>query len=159
MSERTYVYAIHIATTAERLWEALTSTQFIQQYWPEWRIESDWQAGSPVTYRSADGNFYSQGEVLECSPPNRLSYTWPEAEGERQAALPEQLEWQITPSGPDTVKLLLVHSRLSEEFYKGVSEGWPMILSCLKSLLEVGRPLVFQAKEPAASSEAQGHTV
>jgi uncharacterized protein YndB with AHSA1/START domain len=158
-NERTYVYAIHIATTPERLWEALTSNEFIQQYWPEWRIESEWRVGSPVTYRTADGTFYSQGEVLECSPPNRLSYTWPESEGEKQAALPEQLVWEITAKGPETVKLLLVHSRLSEEFYKGVGEGWPMILSSLKSLLEVGKPLAFQVKEPAGAGDAQSQTV
>jgi uncharacterized protein YndB with AHSA1/START domain len=159
MSESTYVYAICIATTQEKLWEALTSPEFIQQYWPEWRIESDWQVGSPVTYFTADGTLYSQGEVLECSPPNRLSYTWPEPEGEKGAALPEQLVWEITAKGPETVKLLLVHSRLSEEFYQGVSEGWPMILSSLKSLLEVGKPLVFPAKEATGAGDAQGQAV
>jgi hypothetical protein len=50
MNNRTYVYAIYIATTPEQLWQGLTSNEFIQQYWPEWRIESDWQTGSPVTY-------------------------------------------------------------------------------------------------------------
>jgi uncharacterized protein YndB with AHSA1/START domain len=155
MSERTYVYAIYIATTPERLWEALTSKEFIQRYWPEWRIESDWQVGSSVTYLTADGTFYSQGEVLECSPPNRLSYTWPESEGEKRTALPEQLLWEITAKGPETVKLLLVHSRLSEEFYQGVSEGWPTILSSLKSLIEVGKPLVFAAKEAAGEAQSQ----
>ncbi len=143
MSDHTYVYAIHIATTPEKLWDALTGNEFIQQYWPEWRIESDWKAGSPVTYFTADGNLYSQGEVLESSPPDTLSYTWPEPEGEQRPAAPERLVWRIEPSGPGTVKLLLVHDRLTEEYYQGVSQGWPKILSSLKSLLEVGTPLAF----------------
>lgn len=146
MSDHTCVYAIHIATTPEKLWNALTSSEFIRQYWDEWRIESDWKVGSPVKYFTADGKFYSQGEVLECSPPNTLSYTWPEPEGEKSAALPEQLSWQITPSGPGTVKLKLIHDRVTEEFYEGVSEGWPAILSSLKSLLERGTPLAYHKK-------------
>jgi uncharacterized protein YndB with AHSA1/START domain len=158
MSEHTYVYAIHIATTPERLWTALTSNEFIRQYWGEWRIESDWQVGSPVNYFTADGKFYSQGEVLECSPPNKLSYTWPEAEEEKKAASPERLVWEITSSGPGTVKLLLVHDHLTDEFYQGVSQGWPTILSSLKSLLEVGKPLVFQSKEFAGAGDVQSHS-
>jgi uncharacterized protein YndB with AHSA1/START domain len=142
MNDRTYVYAIHIATTPEKLWNALTSTDFMRQYWPEWRIESDWKAGSPVTYFTADGKLYSRGEVLESSPPNTLSYTWPEPEGEQRPE-PERLVWQIAPSGPGTVKLLLVHDRLTEECFQGVGQGWPEILSSLKSLLEVGTPLAF----------------
>ena len=146
MTDRTFVYAIHIATTPEQLWQALTSDEFIQQYWPEWRLESDWQTGSPVRYFTADGKLYSQGEVLESNPPNTLSYTWPEPPDEPRATLPERLVWQITPSGPGTVKLLLVHDRLTEEFYEGVSQGWPTILSSLKSLLEVGKPLAFHPR-------------
>ena len=146
MNDGTCVYAIHIATTPEKLWDALTGNEFIQQYWGEWRIESDWKVGSPVKYFTSNGEFYSQGEVLESSPPNTLSYTWPEPEGEKKSALPERLSWQITSSGPGTVKLRLVHDRLTDEYYEGVSEGWPVILSSLKSLLEMGRPLAYHQR-------------
>ncbi len=159
MSEHTYVYAIHIASTPERLWTALTSNEFIRQYWGEWRIESDWQVGSPVKYFTADGKFYSQGEVLESSPPEKLSYTWPEPEEERKAASPERLVWQITSSGPGTVKLLLVHDHVTEEFYQGVSQGWPTILSSLKSLLETGKPLIFQSKGVAGADNTSSKAV
>lgn len=147
MSDRTYVYAIHIASTPQKLWEALTSNEFIQKYWNnEWRIESDWKAGSTVKYFTGDGKFYSQGEVLEADPPNKLSYTWPEPPDKQTAASPERLIWQISPSGPGTVMLKLIHDRLTEEWYQGVSEGWPAILSSLKSLLELGKPLAFHPR-------------
>ena len=150
MNDHTYVYAIHIATTPEKLWQALTTSEFIQQYWPEWQIESDWKAGSPVKYFTSDGKLYSQGEVLESSPPNKLSYTWPESEAEKRASLPERLVWEITLSGPETVKLKLIHERLTDEYYQGVSEGWPVILSCLKSLIETGKPLVYHERSTSA---------
>lgn len=150
MNDRTYVYAIHIATTPEKLWTALTSFEFTSRYFPEFRLESDWKAGSPLKYFTEDGKFYSQGEVLESNPPKRLSYTWPESEAEKTSDLPERLVWEITPSGPGSVLLKLIHDRLTDKYYEGVSEGWPKILSSLKSLLECGTPIVFHEKEQAS---------
>jgi uncharacterized protein YndB with AHSA1/START domain len=88
--------------------------------------------------------------VLEARPPQKLSYTWPASEEDKTSDVPEQLTWEITPSGPGAVKLLLVHEQLSEEWYQGVSQGWPKILSSLKSLFERGQPLVFTQREAAA---------
>jgi Activator of Hsp90 ATPase homolog 1-like protein len=41
------------------------------------------------------------------------------------------------------VKLTLTHEGFAEgsKFLKGISKGWPVILSGLKSLLETGKPL------------------
>lgn len=145
MNERTFVYAIHIATTPEKLWEALTSNEFIQKWWGgEWRLETDWKVGSPLKFFTRNGELYSEGEVLEADPPKTLVYTWPEPKSENPA-LPEHLTWEITPSGPGTVMLKLIH-KLSEKFYEGVSQGWPAMLSSLKSLLELGRPLDFHPR-------------
>ena len=137
MSDRTFVYAIHIAATPEKVWEALTRNEFWQKYWDgEWRIESDWQVGSSLTFFTRDGKLFSKGEVLESNPPHSLTYTWPT----------ERLTWQISSSGPGTVLLKLIHERLTEEYYQGVSQGWACILSSLKTLLETGRPLAFHPK-------------
>lgn len=146
MNDHKYVYVIHIATTPEKLWEALTKSEFWERYWEEWKIESDWQVGSPLKFFTADGKLYSQGEVLAADPPNSLTYTWPEPEGERTQDVPERLTWEIASSGPGTVKLTLIHEHLTEKWYKGVSEGWPSVLSSLKSLLERGEPLAFHPR-------------
>jgi uncharacterized protein YndB with AHSA1/START domain len=148
MSSRTFVYALHIGATPDKLWQALTGNEFWQQYWNgEWRIESDWKVGSPLRFFTAAGEFFSQGEVLESDPPRTLTYTWPNPEEEQGAAPPERLTWRITATGPGTVMLQLVHEQLSEEFYEGVSKGWAAILSSMKTLLETGKPLVFDPKE------------
>ena len=34
-------------------------------------------------------------------------------------------------------------NRLADEYYEGVSEGWPLILSGLKSLIERGTALAY----------------
>jgi hypothetical protein len=41
------------------------------------------------------------------------------------------------------VKLTVTHDRLESgsEMQRGITEGWPMVLSSLKSMLETGEPL------------------
>jgi uncharacterized protein YndB with AHSA1/START domain len=144
MTDHTYVYVLHIATTPEKLWEALTSNEFWQKYWGgEWRIESDWRKGSSLVFYTGDGAFYSKGEVLESDPPRKLTYTWPPSVEEQGSVPPERLTWEIVTSGPATMKLTLTHENLSEKYYKGVSQGWPAVLSSLKTLLETGSPLAI----------------
>lgn len=101
MNDRTYVYAIHIATTPEKLWAALTSNEFIRQYFPDFQLDSDWQAGSPLKYFTADGKFFSEGEVLESSPPNRLSYTWPDGKKRRLGSCRNAWHGRLLPAVPE----------------------------------------------------------
>ena len=41
----------------------------------------------------------------------------------------------------DMVRLTLVHDELGSEMLEKISNGWPRVLSSLKSFLETGRPL------------------
>lgn len=100
-----------------------------------------------MKYFLADGKLYSEGVVIESSPPHLLSHTWPDPEGERTSEFPQRLTWQIAPSGPQTVKLTMLHEEMTEKAYEGVSSGWPAILGSLKSLLETGVALPFNDKQ------------
>ncbi len=58
---------------------------------------------------------------------------------------------KLTPMGP-LVKLRLIHENLLPEDlekdpnkFQGINNGWPAILSSLKSLLETGEPITFSA--------------
>ena len=50
-----------------------------------------------------------------------------------------QCVYEVEATGP-SVKLTVTHSieRLNSKFIEAVSEGWPMCISNLKSLLETG---------------------
>ena len=50
----------------------------------------------------------------------------------------------------DSVKLTLIHEmdKPDSKLIEGVSKGWPMILSSLKSLLETGEPLEVSRRWP-----------
>ena len=85
--------------------------------------------------------FRGSGSRIEPAP--HAVYTWPDPEDEQFSKVPQRITWRITPSGPGTVKLTMLHEEMTEKAYQGVSEGWPAILSGLKTLLETGRPPQF----------------
>ena len=47
MTTESTVYVTYIATTPEKLWAALTSSEFTRQYFFNRTVESDWKKGSP----------------------------------------------------------------------------------------------------------------
>ena len=69
-----FVYVIYIASTPERVFSALTSTEMSKQYWSENYVESDWKVGSPFALRLARHEKQDvTGEILEFDPPHRLA--------------------------------------------------------------------------------------
>ena len=142
MKTENFVYVTYIRTTPEKLWAALTSSKFWRSF--SGPIESDWKVGSTVRFFLPNGKLYCEGVVLESKPHHTLSYTWPDPEGEQRTDLSQRLAWRIETSGPEVVKLTMVHENMTEKAYQGVSAGWPMHLSNLKTLLETGRPLVLR---------------
>ncbi len=136
-----FVYAIYIRTTAEELWTALTSSEFLKKYWFGMNIETDWKVGSPWKLVFPDGRVADTGEIVECDPPRRIVLKWrnefrPELTAEGYARCSIELEPQ---SG--AVKLTISHTieRADSKLIEAVSGGWPRILSNLKSLLETGQ--------------------
>ena len=47
MPKPEFVYVTYIETTPEKLWEALTSSEFSRRYWFNTDVVSDWKVGSP----------------------------------------------------------------------------------------------------------------
>jgi hypothetical protein len=65
--------------------------------------------------------------------------------------------FELKPMGPSTVKLTLVHEGLRDEDFesdgnkfRGVNNGWPVIVSNLKSVLETGKAAMAFAAPPRA---------
>lgn len=139
-------YVTFIRTTPERLWEALTSPEFTRQYWFGVHHETDWHAGSPWRMVRGNGTVTDSGEIVEADPPKRLVLKWrsefkPEYEKEGFSRCVIDIE-----PVADATKLTITHTmdRDDSQVIRGVSGGWPRILSNLKSLLETGE-LLFPA--------------
>jgi uncharacterized protein YndB with AHSA1/START domain len=144
MSNSTFVYVTYIKTTPERLWSALTTREFTQQYWLGAYCESDWKPGSPWKLAFADGRLADAGEIVEVDPPRRLVIKWrnewkAEMKAEGYSLCTFTIE-AIPDTSPPAVKLSITHAmdRPESKFIEAVSGGWPLIISNLKSLLETG---------------------
>ena len=150
MTTPDFVYTTYINTTPERLWQALTDPAFTKRYWGV-EFATDWAKGSGMTWHENAATIADPEQVvLEADPYRRLSYTWhtftPEwaASAEladdhvdRLRAEPRStVTFQLEPDGP-VVKLTVVHEG-GPTLLADVSQGWPAILSNLKSLLETG---------------------
>jgi uncharacterized protein YndB with AHSA1/START domain/DNA-binding MarR family transcriptional regulator len=154
MDKPEFVYVTYIETTAEKLWQALTDPAFTNRYWGG-GPSSDWKVGSPVLWQSGpDQPFEDLGQVVLASEPYRLlSYTWHNYQHEHAAMfgwtdevfaelVKEQIAkvtFELEPVG-STIKLTVIHDGFEgdTEMLKGVSQGWPQILSRLKTMLETG---------------------
>lgn len=144
----TFVYVIYIRTTPEKLWHALTTQEVISRYRFGMIVDTDWKVGS--SWRMyADGNLMDSGEIVERIPEKRLAMSWVcEWKAELKAEGTSRCIFEIEPKDAAS-KLTLTHSmeRADSKFIAAVSEGWPMVLSNLKSLLETGDvALVFHRR-------------
>jgi uncharacterized protein YndB with AHSA1/START domain len=148
-----FVYVTYIQTTPEKLWEALTSSEFSKRYWFNTELQSDWKVGSPFAL-VMDGSTTDVGEILEADPPRRLSYTFHHVLNEEaRKEPPTKVVFNLERHG-DLVKLILTHEGFApgSKLLDGISRGWPAILSGLKSLLESGTPLTI----PPAALDIEG---
>jgi uncharacterized protein YndB with AHSA1/START domain len=144
MSKPEFVYVTYIETTPEKLWAALTTSEFSRRYWWDTHVVSDWKVGPPFSL-VLNGKTTDVGEILEADPPRRLSYTFRHILNE--AARNEwasRVTFVLEPHGT-LVKLTLTHQDFADNSVTldGISKGWPAILSSLKSLLETGEPLTI----------------
>ena len=147
----TLVYTIYIASTPEKVWQALTSAEFSQRYFFGNSVEVDLRVGGAYVVRTPDGALHISGEVIECEPDRKLTITfnvnWPAL---LEKLGPTLVTYEIEPAG-DAVRLTLTeaHDRpISDDILSGGRAGWPAILSSLKSLLETGAPLVIRMEPP-----------
>ena len=142
MRKPEFVYVTYIATTPDKLWQALTDAAFTKQYWMDCELISDWKAGSPMTMKR-HGEVKNECVIRESDPPRRLAYDWVSVhDPEMKREKPSRVSYLLEPHG-DLVKLTVTHENFADgsKTLPSVAFGWPMVLSSLKSFLETGKPL------------------
>ncbi|MGH6825930.1 SRPBCC family protein [Methyloceanibacter sp.] len=144
MSRPSFIYVTYIDSTPERVWQALTDSAFTRQYWVNHRNASDWKVGSEWRHEDYDDASLVDitGHVVESSPPSHLVLTWASANDAKDPEKVSRVAFDIEPYG-DGVRLTVTHSELEPDsaMLSGISRGWPLVLSSLKTLLETGEPL------------------
>jgi len=138
-----FVYVTYISTSPKELWNALIDPKVTAKYWQHENV-SDWQPGSKWEHRGVEKErpLRLVGKVIEVSPPWRLVLTWAFPADEAREEKHSRVTFEIEPIR-GVVRLTVTHDHVEpgSEMLEGITEGWPKVLSSLKSLLEVGRPL------------------
>lgn len=147
-----FVYVTYIQSTPEKVFEAITRPELARRYWGHENV-SDWNKGSKWQHIRANDERPVElvGEVLETTPPSRLVISWAAASQEANAAAYSRVTFDIVPY-EEMVRLTVTHDELEAEsgMAKGISQGWPMVLSSMKTFLETGRGLDVFGKPKAA---------
>lgn len=147
-----FVYVTYIQSTPDKVFQAITRPEVARRYWGHENV-SDWQPGSRWEHIRANDERTVElvGKVVEVSPPKRLVMTWTNASQEADPESYSRVTFDIEEYD-DMVRLTVAHDELlaGGGMAKGISKGWPIVLSSLKSFLETGRALDIFAKPKAA---------
>lgn len=141
----THVFVTVIKTTPEKLWAALTDGAITPAYYYGGTFEGDLKTGSEYRYTAPDGGKFVSGTIVEAHAPKKLVATF---RGEWMPGMendaPSRVTYDIEQQG-DCCRLTLTHDQFESETatYTNSGNGWPGILSGLKTLLETGQPLNY----------------
>jgi len=139
-----FTYTIYIAASPGKVWEALTTAAFTEQYWAGRHIVSAWKPGASIQML-ADGNVDWEGEVITITPPRLLAFTFLAPRFKPGATEPPtRVTLELVPQEA-AVRLTLTHEGFEPESkaFEAICLGWPAILSSLKSLVETGKGIDF----------------
>ncbi|MEQ9438944.1 MAG: SRPBCC domain-containing protein [Cyclobacteriaceae bacterium] len=132
--------SIEIDAPVSKVWEALVVPEIAKEYFFGADIISDWQEGSPITFKgSFNGNQYEEkGILLSVKPNTQLQYThWSNLEN-----LPDKPEhyrtWSFNLKAQENhTQLSVTEDNIPTEKQQARSdEFWQGVLLSIKQLLE-----------------------
>ena len=133
-------YVIYIAATPEKVWEGFVSKESNRILFGGAELEAEWKAGGSMAWvgPGPDGKpmKYVHGEVLRYNAPKTLQYTF--VMGQSDAA--SRVTVELVPE-TEATKVTVTHDQWAEgdSTYAATADGWPRILSRLKTLIETGK--------------------
>lgn len=137
-----FIYVTFIRATPEKVYEAITRPDIARRYWGHENVSDDWRPGSDWRHVRADEARTVElvGKVLESDPPSRLVISWANESQKDDAEQYSRVTFDIEKQG-EMVKLTVAHEELQpgSGMLNGISKGWPLVLSSMKSFLETGQ--------------------
>lgn len=149
MAIAAHVYQIFVAASPERVWAAITESEWTRQYFHGVSFVEGPTRGLRYLTRTADGRDAVDGVIEELEPPTddrpgRFVQTWHVLyDAEMAAEPPSRVEWTVEAAGEGLTRVRVVHGDLarSPRTWASVKDGWVWVLDGLKTLLETGHPL------------------
>jgi uncharacterized protein YndB with AHSA1/START domain len=140
MAKPPLVFTYYIAAPVEKVWEGFVSKDTNRTIFLGAEFEVDLRPGGVMAWSGPgkDGKpmRYVTGEVLRADVPKLLEYRFGMGDG----AVMSHVKVELTPES-EAVKVVVTNDTFAEEdpAYAQNADGWPRILSRLKTLLETGK--------------------
>ena len=141
MAEQTPLHFVfYIAAPPDKVWEGFVSPESNRVLFMGAELEADLKPGGSMNWvgTGPDGKrtTYVRGEVLQSDPPKLLQYTFAFATSTKFS----RVTLELVPE-TEATKVSVTHDQWAEDdsSYAPTADGWPRILSRLKTLIETGK--------------------
>ncbi|HET9402046.1 MAG TPA: SRPBCC domain-containing protein [Candidatus Acidoferrales bacterium] len=133
-------FVIYIAASPEKVWDGFVSRESNGIIFGGADFQADLKPGGSIAWvgPGPDGKqmAYVHGTVLKCEPPRIFQYTFAMGQNMKESRVTIEL-------APETeaTKVTVTHDEWAEDdtTYAACADGWPRILSRLKTLIETGK--------------------
>jgi len=133
-------FVFYFAAPPDKVWEGFVSPESNRILFMGAELEADLKPGGSMNWVGVgpDGKrtVYVRGEVLQSEPPRLLQYSFALGSSSKVSRVTIEL-------APETeaTKVSLTHDQWAEDdsAYSSSADGWPRILSRLKTLIETGK--------------------
>jgi len=140
MPKAPLVFTFYIAAPVEKVWDGFVSKEANKTIFMGADFEVDLKPGGAMTWSGPgkDGKptRYVTGEVLRVEAPKLFEYKFGMGDG----AVTSNVKIELTPE-TEAVKVVVTNDGFADgdPGYAQNADGWPRILSRLKTLLETGK--------------------
>jgi uncharacterized protein YndB with AHSA1/START domain len=140
MAKPPLVFTFYIAAPIEKVWNGFVSKETNETIFMGADFEVDLRPGGAMAWSGPgkDGQRmrYVTGEVVAAAPPTRFEYRFGMGDGARMSRVTIALTQET-----EAVKVVVTNDEFADDdpAYLQNADGWPRILSRLKTLLETGK--------------------
>lgn len=133
-------FVFYIAAPVEKVWEGFVSPESNRVLFMGAELEAELKPGGSMSWLGTgpDGKrvTYVRGEVLRAEPPKLLEYTFAMGDFSRTSRVTVELTQES-----EATKVVVTHDQWAEDdkTYAPSADGWPRILSRMKTLIETGK--------------------
>jgi len=140
MTKPPLIFTFYIAAPIDKVWDGFVSTEANRTIFGGADFQVDLKPGGAMTWSGSgkDGQStrYVTGEVLRVEAPTLLEYTFGRGDGAVMSRVTVALTQET-----EAVKVVVTNDAFADDdpAYRQNADGWPRILSRLKTLLETGK--------------------
>lgn len=140
MSKPPLIFTYYIAAPIEKVWDGFVSKEANQKIFLGAEFEVELKPGGMMAWSGPgqDGKpmRYVTGRIVRADAPKLLEYKFGMGDG----AVMSHVKIELTPES-EAVKVVVTNDEWADDgpAYARNADGWPRILSRLKTLLETGK--------------------